>query len=250
MANLPAGVTVTVTPGGAAATSLDVNVPAMVNGDKAIMWFINDGGATTTIPAGWSDATATSQGVVGGAGLAAFIAEYTASGTEAATTVNVTYGANEKGVALVFKIPASLASAVYISDINGDAGNGNPDPASFSPSPGSDTYTWIALGGHDNGSRTTADPAGYPTDYADGTIETDYGHLNDVGLEPGNAGTSAGVGAHWGTNSTTAASEDPGAFALSTTDGWLAAVIAIGPGGGGGGGGQSPVPSIFQQMAA
>jgi len=203
---------VTETAFGTDTTNHYVDMPATVNaGDLLIVIFTNDGIATVTTPAGWTELASDKRGIA--VRLSAYYK--IAVGDEDGTTVNFVSSMAEEAAAQVYRItnwhgtspPEISTAATGISTA--------PDPASLNPAGWDlEDTLWIAVAGQDRGdqSGTTA----YPVSYTDGTST---------------------LSAHsWQSCRTlsarrvlTAASEDPGAFTIPISDEWVAFTIAIRP---------------------
>ena len=185
-------------------------MPATVNaGDLLIVIFTNDGIATVTTPAGWTELASNKRGIA--VRLSAYYK--IAVGDEDGTTVNFVTFAAEQAAAQVYRItnwhgttpPEISTAATGISTA--------PDPTSLNPTgwDAEDTL-WIAVAGQDRGdqSGTTA----YPASYTDGTST-----LSVHSWQSCRTLSARRV--------LTAASEDPGAFTIPISDEWVTFTIGV-----------------------
>ncbi|MFX1265780.1 MAG: hypothetical protein ACFFH0_10405, partial [Promethearchaeota archaeon] len=142
-----------------------VNMPATVNaGDLLIVLFTNDGNATVTTPAEWTELASNA----GNGAVRLSVYYKIAGGTEGSTTVNFATSAAEEAAAQVYRItnwhgttPPEISAAATGTSTR-------PNPASLTPAGWDVADTlWLAVGGQDRGdqSGTTA----YPASYTDGT---------------------------------------------------------------------------------
>lgn len=199
-----------------AATAHNVDMPATVNaGDLLLALITNDGNATITSPGGgWTQQTTLNSGTAVRGSVWAKVA----NGTEGGTQVNFVTSASEEMAAQVYKVPAgnwsgSLAgveaSAVASGSVN------NPNPPSLNPGAwGTENTLWLSYAA---GSSYTSVNS-YPTNHTSGVHTIS------------NTGTAgASTSSAWRT--VNAASEDPGAFSMSTTSDAVAITVAIRPAG-------------------
>ena len=210
----PAVTSVTETAFGIDTTNHYVNMPATVDaGDLLIALFTNDGSATVTTPAGWTQLASTANGAAVRLSIYYKIAE----GTEGGSTVNFVTSAAEQAAAQVYRItnwhgttpPEISTAATGVST--------RPNPASLSPAGwGVADTLWLAVAGQDRGdqSGTTA----YPTYYTNG--------MSTQSSEPATTGVCR---THSARRVLAAASEDPGAFTIPVAEEWVAFTIAVGP---------------------
>jgi Divergent InlB B-repeat domain len=210
----PAVTSVTETAFGTDMTNHYVNMPATVDaGDLLIALFTNDGSATVTTPAGWTQLASTANG----AAIRLSVYYKIAEGTEGGSTVNFVTSAAEQAAAQVYRIanwhgttpPEISTAATGVST--------RPNPASLSPAGwGVADTLWLAVVGQDRGdqSGTTA----YPTYYANG--------ISAQSSEPATTGVCR---THSARRVLAAASEDPGAFTIPVAEEWVAFNIAVGP---------------------
>lgn len=203
-----------------AAGAHNVTMPAVVDtGDLLVVLFTNDGNATVTTPAGWTAPTNnTALGNTNQVRGSVFVKD--AAGTEDGTTVNFQTSASEEAAAQVYRIPAAKwegnIASVEVAN-NGIAGTTNaPDSPNLDPAGwGTENTLWIAYAA---GSSYTAPNAtsGYPDSYING-----WHTISNTGNN-GASTTSA-------QRIFNAASENPPAFAMSTTSAGAAFTIAVRP---------------------
>lgn len=136
--------------------------------------------------------------------------EKTADGTEGSTTVDFSIDEfTGDGTAIVIRI--SGASNLSVS-ARSNGSSANPDPPSFSPSWGSSDNTWIALAhARDDAANFDAAPTNYTT-----LRQVDSG-----------GGTNSSVEQAVAYRDNAVATEDPGTFTLSQSEGWSAFTIAV-----------------------
>ena len=208
----PVVASVTETAFGTNTTNHNVTMPATVNaGDLLIVIFTNGGNATVTTPAGWTELASNTNGVE----VRCSVYYKIAAGDEGDTTVNFVTSGAEQAAAQVYRItnwhgtdPPEISTAATNTSTA-------PDPASLNPAGWDVEDTlWLAVAGQDRGdqSGTTA----YPASYTDG-IST----LSSNGT--GSCRT------HSARRVLAAASEDPGAFTIPTSQAWVAFTIAVRP---------------------
>ncbi len=105
--------------------------------------------------------------------------------------------------------PAIAPESTTAQDNSG--GNAAPDPPSLTPTGGSKDYLWLAACGFQR--FRTVDV--FPTNYSNGLSQN------------GSPGDTNGIGT--AERALTAASENPGAFTLGASTGWVAATLVIHP---------------------
>lgn len=200
-----------------------VGMPSGVtNGDLVVIILTKDGGTGTsdiTTPAsGWTELYDLASGSAN-PGLAQTAWYRFCDGTEPVdVTVTFTSGVAEIASWVCYRVSGALAieagvPAVGVSD--------TPDPPSLTPSWGSEDTLWLAVMGWD-GWATVTNHSGYPPNYS---------------IDQRTAGTyggSAGAGTSVAGRELAAASTDPDAFLLNSSNRWIANTIAIRPIGGGG----------------
>jgi len=208
----PVVASVTETAFGTYTTDHYVNMPATVDvGDLLIVLFTNEGLATVTTPAGWTELASNSYYWF----VRLSVYYKIAAGDEDGTTVNFVTSSNQEAAAQVYRItnwhgttPPEISTAATGTDMV-------PDPASLDPARWDIANTlWIAVAGQDRGDQTGT--TAYPADYTDG-IST----LSSTGT-----GSCRTLSAR---RVLIAASEDPGAFTIPISDEWVAFTIAIRP---------------------
>lgn len=190
-------------------TDTSANLPASIQSGDLLLLFIADCvGSDPGAISGWTQFF--HEGTSGTAGL---LTGYyrVANGSEGATLT----------------IPVQAASLTYrISGYQGtpesadtsSTSAGSPDPPSLAPSWGSAKTLWIAVGLIT--STSAAGPrtiSGFPSNYTGGITAEQNLPFNDVCTVGG------------AQRNLEASSDDPGAFTVSATDGWAAAIVAIRP---------------------
>jgi len=208
----PVVASVTETAFGTYTTNHYVNMPATVDvGDLLIVLFLNEGLATVTTPAGWTEMASNSY-----YWFVRLSAYYKiAVGDEDGTTVNFVTSSNQEAAAQVYRItnwhgatPPEISTAATGTDIA-------PDPASLDPAGWDIANTlWIVVAGQDRGDQTGTTV--YPANYTDG-IST----LSSTGT-----GSCRTLSAR---RLLIAASEDPGTFTIPVSEQWVAFTIAVRP---------------------
>lgn len=196
---------------GSNTTSHQVAMPAVVNaGDLLLVFFTNDGSATVTNPGGgWaSRGTATN-----GTNVRASVYAKIAVGNEGGTTVNFVTSATEQAAAQVYRISGWGGDArdVQVS-ATANGSSAAPAPASLDPGWGAGETLWIAFAGYSSGATVNS----YPANYTNGTLS-----------RSATTGTTATAEVATARLETRAASEAPGAFALTATSAWVAMTVAI-----------------------
>jgi hypothetical protein len=189
-----------------------VNMPATVNeGGLLIALFTNDGSATVTTPGGWTQLASNASG----AAVRLSVYYKIAAGTEGGTMVNFVTSAAEQAAAQVYRIsdwhgttPPEISTAATGTSTS-------PNPASLNPAGWDVADTlWLAVAGQDRGdqSGTTA----YPAHYTDGVSSLSSNNIGSCRI-------------HSACRMLAAASEDPGAFTIPTSEEWVAFTIAVRP---------------------
>ncbi len=213
---------ITATQFSTATTSFACDLPASVEAGDLLLLFVTSHSASShTGPAGWTQLAEHFLGSI----LRGTVWKRNADGTEGGGTATVTIGSSEQGSAQVWRIPASSwhgdIANVEISANNAGDGSNNLNPLSLSPVWGAEDTLWIAaaMAGDDDQSVTV-----WPTDYIDNQTETLAG-----------AGVNNSAAIYATSRELNAASEDPGAFTIQSSESWLAWTIAIRPVAGAGG---------------
>jgi hypothetical protein len=208
----PVVVSLTETSFGTDTTDHYVNLPATVNeGDLLIVFFSNDGIATVTTPAGWTELASDKRGIA----VRLSVYYKTAEGDDEGTTVNFVTSAAEQAAAQVYRITNwQITSPPEISVVATGIST-TPDPAFLDPIGWDVEETlWIAVAGQDRGDQlgTTA----YPASYIGGTST----------LSAHSWQSCRTLSAH---RVLTAASEDPGSFTIPISDEWVTFTIGVRP---------------------
>jgi hypothetical protein len=160
------------------------------------------GNPTLTWPAGWTVAFSGNNG----GSVKLNVAWRVADGTEPRSLV-VTSSAGLRSASVAYRVDRH-GGAVYAS-ASATGSSTAPNPPSLSPGPGSHRYLWLAVEGHDGNEVPTS---GFPTSYRD--------KIGEV-INGGNCAAAA--------RQLLAASEDPAAFTLPSSNPWVAATIAVAP---------------------
>jgi hypothetical protein len=202
---------VTPTSFASASTTHNVAMPATVNaGDLLVILFTTGGGTSVTNPSGWTEEYNAAIDTVSNA----FCTAKLAAGDEGGTTVNLATADSVRGAAQVYRISGwfgTLATGLD-SAIAAAAFGSTPNPPSLNPSEWDEEDTLYMAVAHLGAFGRTI--SAYPTNYTDGTFTSD----------------GAGVcGTGSARRELAAASDDPGAFTLSSFDWARAATIAIRP---------------------
>lgn len=207
--------TVGETNGSGAATNKVCNLPAgIVSGDLLILELRSNAADTHSTPAGWtslvlndaSDASNDTQSIW----------YRVADGTEGASvTVNGTASSKFTSVSLRISGHDSATAPALSAVATGTTAA--PNSATLTPAGGAKDFLWLSLGGWEGGQ---ADPPTFPTNYTLGQVAA-----------------SSGTGGSTATNSRSASSgrqlnaatEDPGAYAISASDDWNMRTLAVYP---------------------
>ena len=206
----PAVASVTETAFSSETTAHNVSMPATVNaGDLLIVLFNNDGGATVTTPAGWTQLASNATGTA----VRLSVYYKIAAGTEDGTKVNFVTSANEQAAAQVYRItdwhgttPPEISTAATGTDTAAD-------PSSLNPAGWDLANTlWLAVAGQDQGGGTPT----YPVSYTGGiTTRSSTGGSQRCQMMSARRVLAA-------------ASENPGAFTIASEE-WVAFTIAVRP---------------------
>lgn len=204
-----------------ATTAHNVTMPATVDaGDLLVVLFTNDGNATVTTPAGWTQPTGTSATQLSGTAVRGSVYTKSAVGTEDGTTVDFQTSATEEASSHVYRIPAgkwrgsSAATDVEIVSNNNGGGNTSaPDSSSLNPSAwGTENTLWITYAAGSSYDTVTT----YPTSY-----ENTYHNRSNTG--------TAGASTTSARRPLLAASENPSAFAMGNSTNGATFTIAVRP---------------------
>lgn len=197
-------------------TSKSINCPAAQAGDRLILVMCWDGSPTVNSVSAVNGQSWSQRIHVLAPSSTARFAIYEISSLTAnisSQTVTVGLSASEMGGAQIYAIRGSDpagGSLLFSSSVTGTSTA--PDPGSLNPANWDVEDTlWLAICGNDG----NVSVSGYPTNYTNG--------LNT------RAANSAGAGIGVARRELSAASEDPGAFTLSASDGWVAVTAAIRP---------------------
>jgi hypothetical protein len=205
---------------GTATTTPTITLPTgIVAGDKVIIFLsVNEVSSVATAitwPAGWSK-PANGDADNAGSQDASFIAYRDCDGTEGASiSPTLTVSGNYSFACLRISGAAPGAPDNPVQATDGSATPGQPDPPANTPAGGAADYLWIAAAMWDSGLDNWS---AYPTNYSGG-IKFDSSDNGGVAL--------AGIAV--ATRQLNAASEDPGAFTLTTADQYCAATVAVSP---------------------
>jgi hypothetical protein len=187
-------------------TSHDVSLPAGVSsGDLVVVYVAVKNNRTVTYPAGWTEILDTN-----GTGVSISVAYRRCDGTEGATIIVTSsiLDASSHGAYRITGHHATTNPEVGTTTAGTDQ---SPDPPSLTPSWGAEDTLWIAFHGAGGDHTTSA----FPASYTDGIQENDSG---------------SGISSASARRNLNAASENPGAFSLSSgTIQWRANTIAIRP---------------------
>lgn len=189
-------------------TAHEVAMPATCNvGDLKLVLFADDGGDTVTTPTGW---TSLYSGVLTNVIRGGAYARIHADG-DPSTVDFVTSGA-ERAAAQTYRISGwygAIESGVEARTVQTGTSQ-NPDPASFSPSWGSDDNLWVVSVAGSSTATLTSPPSGY---------------TDSVSTDPG-SGTAAAQ-QYSARKTATAATEDPGSWTFSASAAWIFSTIAV-----------------------
>jgi len=185
--------------------NLATNISA---GDLLIMIFATDGDNTVSNWDGFTEIFSEDNST----GASLHIGYKIASGSEGAT-ITVTVSVFEAAASICYRITGddSGSNPPEVSTV-ATGNSANPDPASLTPTGGAKDYLWIACEGNDRNYYATAWPSSYSIDQ-----QSEY--------FDGAAGCNVGAAAR----ELNASSENPGTFTISTSEQWIACVVAIHP---------------------
>lgn len=189
-------------------TTHNVTMPATINdGDLLFLPIVNDGGATITTPTGW-----TQHGTVDASGQGRMtIFARVATGALAGTTVNFVTSATEQMACTVYRISNWYGTLAGLA-ISSMSLIGTPDPPSLTSGFGAVPTLWIAMIA--TSSSYTLTPATAPTNYTN--------------IQQAISTVSTAGGQMWtAERELTAASENPGAFSMATSDNFVTGTFAI-----------------------
>lgn len=191
-----------------------VQLPSgIVSGDLLMIFACVDVVPTITTPGGW---TIRRDVAFDGGGAKAYVIQRQADGTEG-TSVQFTTNNAEKSAHIAVRIRGAATIATQTPELSATAvgSSTSPDPNGLSPTGGVKNYLWIAYFASDTSAAGQSVTA-YPTNY---TRRQTNVHVAGVG------GANVAIAAR----RLTAATEDPNAFTIANSEGWLAHVWAIHP---------------------
>lgn len=195
-----------------AGTTATISLPSTLSGRLVIVLATNGPPSSVTWPGGWTVLIDDTDGDGSTSGL--YAAERELTGTEG-TSIDVSLGSSQNWSYVWTRYTGNASAGAEAGTVaTGDSAT--PDAPSLTPSGGSDEYMWIAAMGMDNG---TTEITGYPTNYSLGQIKHDWA----------DEGFSSAPGAGMASRLLTAASENPGTFAIDAADQWLANTFALAP---------------------
>lgn len=195
------------------ATSHPVTMPSNCNaGDLKLVFFDNDIGGTdvtVTTPAGWTQLFTLAQGVGNRLGV---YAKVHVGGDPA--TVDFVTSTGRQAAAQAFRITNWKGTIAGGCEANTpQSGTGaSPNPSSFSPTFGAGNNLWITVLGDSSVSLLTTAPSGYSDPVT--TVSTQ---------------TTAGAQVYSARKTSTAATEDPGAWTFASGGSRVYSTIAIAP---------------------
>ncbi len=197
----------------------NVDMPATVaSGDLLVVLFTNDGNATVTDPdttGPWTQIATQLRGTAVRGSVWAKVAD----GTEGATQVNFQTSVSEEAAAQVYQVPAGEWSGTIAGVEAGTFDPGGttnaPNPPSLNPGAwGTENTLWLAYAAGSSWTLANSYPSGY------------QGGMHSIS----NTGTGGASASSAWLNSASA-SQDPGAFGMSTTSDGVALTIGIRPAG-------------------
>ena len=170
---------------------------------------------TVTWPAGWTEILDTMGPVPANDGGFLSIGARICDGTEADTLTVTLDAGTERGSFRSWRISGWHGTTLPEVSIPVAQGVSTaPDPPSFSPSWGAADTLWIAIAAIDDG-RTVV--SAFPANYTNGASDQD--------------GSAGGATIGTARRELNTATENPGAFTLDSSHGWLAATLAVRPAG-------------------
>ena len=217
----PSIVTTNTTNGTTASTTPVLNLPAgtVTAGNTLLVMVRLATGTLGTWPAGWNEIFRDSSDA---ADDTTAIAWKKADGTESGTTITMGAGTSAKFAAISWNIsgaddPTTRAPECAAAAVGTTA---DLDPGTVTPTGGSKDYLFLYCGTCD-GEPATWPPTGTPANY-----------VTSIGASSGTAGvTTTNVRACAASRQTTASSENPGTWTMSSApaQGWTATVVAVHP---------------------
>lgn len=194
----------------ASGTTHNVTMPATVSsGELLLAFFTNDANSTVTTPSGWSRIIT---GVRTTQATGSVYAKK-ATGSEGGTTVNFLTNASRAASANVYRVQGwnGDLGGVVANSVDPGGTTAAPNPASLTTSWGSANNLWFAYAAGSTWATTT-----YPGSYTGGTTST------------GGSGTT-GASTATAQRAVAAATEDPGAFAMTSAQNGMAFTVAVQP---------------------
>ena len=198
---------------GTPTTSHVVDAPASIaSGDLLLIHFASDGTGTISTVSGWTELFKVDSPASSSDKLQYKIA----TGSEGANET-ITTGGSEQAIAYYWRIPAAEWHGTTPPEYATATGtSANPDPPSVTASWGSDDNLWWSTYG------TNGNPSASVYPFAD----------NNEWNGTGGGGSS---GSAICTEENATATNNPSAYTMSASQGWVAATVVIRPAGGGGG---------------
>jgi hypothetical protein len=192
----------------ATGTSHTVNLPSGIEaGDLLLVFWVDaDVNSTVTIPAGWTEL----YNMVGTAQQRRVAIYRVANGAEG-TSLTVTTSAAERSAHTAYRIAAGSYQGEPVAGTTVSSTSASPNPPSLTSGFGAEPTLWFAAA-HSEG---TSAAATLPTSYTSAVA----GYTGTMG--------SAHARMTTGTRKLTAATEDPGTFALGASVVWGANTVAV-----------------------
>ncbi len=195
-------------PTNSVASSHTVQLPLYSSGNLLLIFISSTNAATASIT-GWTELFAANR--VSGSGQDRLTCLYRVSdGTEGASA-SIALSASENVAAVCYSI--SRYSGGSLSHATTTGNTDSPDPPSLSPAGGSAEYLWLAA--------FASTGARYPTNYSSGYHVSPTLLYNGLGAST--ARTIIGIAGLI----SVAATQNPGAFTISSSFQWVAATVAV-----------------------
>ncbi len=189
--------------------SFTINLPATVNsGDLLLICTENGNNRSSTFPGAWTELFDT-----GSSDVACVVAYKIADGSEGGTSINVTLSGSSAKVGACLRITNWHGTTPPEATVSAFIAGGQPDPPSETASWGTANNLWIVFAACDPNSLTVSS---YPTNYT----------MNQS-VQAGGAGTSGMM--VLASRELNAATENPGAFTMSSTSNCRGSTIVIRP---------------------
>ena len=189
-------------------------LPATVTADDLLilLFYSLHEVATTTTPTGWTEELSVQFGA--SPDNACRVYTLKAAGTEGGGTVDVVTDPGNHAAAQIYRI-TSWSETLTDVEAGSATGSGTaPNPPDLTPSGGGKDHMWLACD-YSIDDDVTLDT--YPTNYTDGAQQKSGGGGND-GPAVGSARRELN-----------ATAEDPGVFALASSEAWAGVTIVIPP---------------------